>query len=384
MTQSRSWEVITGEYPPTGGGVADHTHQLATKLAECGDDVRVWAPLVRPAAHTRGVEVRCVPRFGPQSLLQVGAELHRNPRSTVLVQYAPHSFGFRGMNIGLCALLKRVPRERVWIYFHEVRAPWLEGRLDQRAVGVVQSSMAWLALSAASRVFVSIKGWEPVLWQLGAGTRSLEWMPVPSNIPVISESGGSRKLGLPPGVGWKGIVVGHFGTYGSAVTRLLEPTLCALANSTFETRLLLLGRGSSSYLRQLEVRCPAVAGRVYALGASEAADVSAALSTCDVVVQPFPDGVSARRGTVMAALAHAVPVVTNLGFLSEPIWKDSGAVVGVDEVRDLPDATMRLLMNEAERQRLSRRGRELYQDRFSWENTLRLLRSPASRDQWNV
>ena len=39
-----TWHVITGEFPPQGGGVSDYTRQLARGLAEAGDQVEIWAP----------------------------------------------------------------------------------------------------------------------------------------------------------------------------------------------------------------------------------------------------------------------------------------------------------------------------------------------------
>ena len=39
-------------------------------------------------------------------------------------------------------------------------------------------------------------------------------------------------------------------------------------------------------------------------------EVSVHLSACDLMIQPYPDGISARRTSAMAALAHERPVVT--------------------------------------------------------------------------
>ena len=50
--------------------------------------------------------------------------------------------------------------------------------------------------------------------------------------------------------------------------------------------------------------------RVVAPGSLPAAAVTEYLRACDLVIQPYPDGVSSRRGTAMAALANGVPVVT--------------------------------------------------------------------------
>ena len=38
------WHLLTGEYPPKGGGIADYTAILARALADVGRQVHVWTP----------------------------------------------------------------------------------------------------------------------------------------------------------------------------------------------------------------------------------------------------------------------------------------------------------------------------------------------------
>ena len=54
-----SWHILTGEYPPRPGGVADYTSQVAAGLAEAGDEVHVWTTgAVGPTPEVPGVAVR--------------------------------------------------------------------------------------------------------------------------------------------------------------------------------------------------------------------------------------------------------------------------------------------------------------------------------------
>jgi len=45
-----------------------------------------------------------------------------------------------------------------------------------------------------------------------------------------------------------------------------------------------------------------------------------------VLLQPYEDGVTTRRGSIIAALALGVPVVTTTGRMTEPLWRASAAV----------------------------------------------------------
>ena len=66
----RSIDIITCEYPPDVGGVADHTRGLAASLAATGVDVHVWCPPGGTAVPVdSGVVVHELPdRFGPEAL----------------------------------------------------------------------------------------------------------------------------------------------------------------------------------------------------------------------------------------------------------------------------------------------------------------------------
>ena len=108
-------------------------------------------------------------------------------------------------------------------------------------------------------------------------------------------------------------LVGHFGTFGRSITDLLEPAVVGLLRSEPLARVLFIGRGSERYLVDIVAAYPELAGRVSATGELSPAAVAAHLRACDLLLQPYADGVSSRRTSVMAGLANRVPVVTNLG-----------------------------------------------------------------------
>src|SRR5262249_2650369 len=103
--------------------------------------------------------------------------------------------------------------------------------------------------------------------------------------------------------------------------------------------------------------------------------VAAHLASCDVLLQPFPDGISARRTSAMAGLALGIPMVTTEGHLTDSVWAESGAVAlaPVGEPALLADACSSLLAAAQRRQQLGSRGKALYRERFSLERTLETL-----------
>ena len=52
-----TWHIITGEYPPTIGGVSDYSQLVAEGLADAGDEVHVWCPPLPHLSASNGVTV---------------------------------------------------------------------------------------------------------------------------------------------------------------------------------------------------------------------------------------------------------------------------------------------------------------------------------------
>jgi glycosyltransferase involved in cell wall biosynthesis len=120
---------------------------------------------------------------------------------------------------------------------------------------------------------------------------------------------------------------------------------------------------------------PKLSSRIHAVGEVLSAAVSTHLRACDMLLQPYPDGVSSRRTSVMSGLANGVPVVTNMGWLSEPIW-DNGAVAaaaGPDPL-SLAKQAARILDDPPARAGLGERGAALYRETFALHHTISRLR----------
>src|SRR5215813_8490158 len=119
------WHLITGEYPPTPGGVSDYTRQVAVGLARRGQRVEIWAPqAVGPDPNDGGVAIHRLQSIGARDLAELGRVIAPSPaRERLLVEYVPQAFGARGMNVDLIRWLVRQPAE-LWVQFHEVAITW--------------------------------------------------------------------------------------------------------------------------------------------------------------------------------------------------------------------------------------------------------------------
>ena len=119
--------------------------------------------------------------------------------------------------------------------------------------------------------------------------------------------------------------------------------------------------------------------RIRAAGDLSAASLSCHLQACDLLIQPYPDGASTRRTTLMAALSHGIPVVTTIGHLSERFWQDSSAIAAVPsgDVAAMAAVVGELVRQPERRRRLGATGRSAYDERFSLPRVIDALRADA-------
>jgi glycosyltransferase involved in cell wall biosynthesis len=376
------WHLVTSEYPPDIGGVSGYTGQLARALADAGDEVHVWCPgAVRE--RVPGIQVHAaLGAISPADLRRVDAQLDACPGPRrLLVQWVPHGFGYRSMNLGFCLWLARRARagDHVELMVHEPYMEFSWRSPVHSAMAAMHRLMTLVVLGAARRAWIAIPAWEACLRPYALGRRvPMPWLPVPGCVPtdLATDPSPRTRFALPDQP-----IVGHFGSHGAAVATLLDGCLPSIMNGPCRPALLLLGADGGAYRDVLVARHPEWAPRVHAAGFLDGAALAAHLAACDVLVQPYPDGVTSRRTSVMACLSQGRAVVTTAGRLTEPLWHASGAVslVGVGDAAGMADAVVRVLADAGVRAQLGTRARQLYLDTFSVERIVNALRAASMR-----
>jgi glycosyltransferase involved in cell wall biosynthesis len=362
---------LTPEYQPRHGGVGDHTRQIATELARTGETVHVWGPSGSVSEEGSAIVVHPeLGRFRPADLRRASSLLdaYPSPRRLV-VQWVPHGYGQRAMNLPFCFWLWRrsIAGDSIELVVHE---PFMtfSGDIRQRAVAAVQRVMTLIIMSSARRVWVTTRAWTPLLEPYLAGRGvPIHWLPVPSNLPPADPVAVAQ---IRARYGKDGLV-GHFGTHGGLVTSLLDEAI-VLAAGGCSARFLLIGSGSEKFRSALVARDRSLADRVSATGLLNAADLSAHIAACDVLLQPYPDGVTSRRTTAMAGLFARVPVVTTRGGLTERFWQEEMPVklAAVGDTQAIVRHVIRLLADPAERRRQGDAGRVFYDRWFDVRHTV--------------
>jgi len=306
--------MVTGEYPPMEGGVADYTRLLGQALSDRGVVVHVLtsalarglAPLPPPTCHPLATSWGWTPLYG--ALRRV---LDSVQPDLVNVQYQTAAYA---MHPAVNVLPWAFPRVPVVTTFHDLRVPYLFPK-----AGPVRW-WANLALARGSRAAV-VTNAEDYEILARCRLRSLAMIPIGSNITPCAPVGYNRATWRARwGAGEDTLLISYFGLLndskgGEELIRALD----ALVRRGYNAALLIVGGGAGTsdptnreYVARVRrlTESLGLTPRVVWTGYLTPEDASAALASADVCALPYRDGASFRRGSLMAALVHGLPIVT--------------------------------------------------------------------------
>lgn len=306
--------LVSGEYPPMEGGVADFTRLLGCAMAEQGAEVHVLtavrardgAPPAPPACHPLATS------WGWGALYGTLRRLLRTLEPDVVnIQYQTAAYA---MHPAVNLLPRAFPRVPFVTTFHDLRVPYLFPK-----AGPVRW-WANLALARGSRAAIVTNAEDHALLAPHRLPR-LALIPIGSNITPCPPSDYDRAAWRARwGAGEETLLLGYFGLINASKgVEDLVLALDALLRRGYNARLLIVGGGagaSDPTNREYQERVRdliaqrGLEGRVAWSGYLPPEEASAALCAVDVCVLPYRDGASFRRGSLMAALAHGLPIVT--------------------------------------------------------------------------
>ena len=321
---------VTGEYPPMQGGVGAFTQALAREMAPAGHNVHIiTSRLARP------------PRPGDRPYrfnelrepIDIGyAQLHPRARrwswsdvslvadialrfslDVINIQYQAAAFNMRLPAINFAPWRLRGLVKSV-VTFHDLRVPYLFPKAGPLRTQVVHS----LARLADGVIATNTADYAR-LQQIGLPAGRLRHIPIGSNIvthhpPAGAVTAARATLGLGEG----DFLLGYFGFLNES--KGADTLLHALAQLAPQTHLVFIGgrtgdsdpANNQAFFQQLDslIASLGLPGRVHWTDFLPDEGVSTYLHAADLVVLPYRDGVSLRRGSLMAALAHARPVLS--------------------------------------------------------------------------
>ena len=180
--------IITCEYPPIIGGVSEHSRIIAQAAASEGYDVHVWT--VAAGDESRNVHVRAgLGDLSAASLRNADAALNEwAPPRRLVVQWVPHGYGRKGLNVLFSRWIRRraLAGDHIDLIVHEPYMDFFGRSWLQPAAALVQRFMTRTVVRSAERVWLTIPGWQARIDGARQKTQTVpQMLPVPGTIPRV-------------------------------------------------------------------------------------------------------------------------------------------------------------------------------------------------------
>jgi glycosyltransferase involved in cell wall biosynthesis len=379
---------ITGEYPSMQGGVGDYTRRLSQALGALGADVHVLTHADAGGDHLRVPVAAYEPTVYPVlehtgwTLWGETVDFVRQLRPEVVhIQYQSAAYGLHpAVNYLPWRLRALQHRPAIGATFHDLRYPYIFPKAGP---------LRWQAVLALARGSDASVITNPADWaQLAQASlgKKLHAIPIGSNIECQPPAGCDRTCQRTLwGAGPDTWLLAYFGFLNAGKGgETLVRALAELVRAGRPARLLMVGGkvGASdptnqAYLERVEQLTVelGVADRVLWTGFTASDQVSANLLAADCAVLPYREGATLRHGSLMAALAHGLPIVSTQASARMddadglfPMLRDGESALLVppeDPVR-LAAAVEQVMSDPVLRQRLSAAAAELSRH-FTWD-----------------
>ena len=262
---------------------------------------------------------------------------------------------------------------RTIVTFHDLRVPYLFPKAGPLREGVI----SFMARQAAGSILTNAEDYEAMRKRVD---RPLINIPIGSNIETytpnhIEIKEAREMLGLED----SDVLLGYFGFVNES--KGADTLVEALAELPESYHLVFIGgqtgasdETNAAFLAQIREQVEALGldQRVHWTGFLEDKRVSTYLQAADLIVLPYRDGVSLRRGTLMAALAHGCPIVTTYPAAPvEALVNGENTWFAAPEHAAALAGAIRILMQNDDLRRKLGRGAKQAAGNFSWDQIAR-------------
>ncbi|MGC9400444.1 MAG: glycosyltransferase family 4 protein [Anaerolineae bacterium] len=369
--------MITGEYPPMEGGVGDFTYKLSHALTALKHEVHVLTSGGDAQTQEDGMTVHHkLADWGWGAHAKITRWLQEIQPDVINIQYQAAAYQMRGaINFYPRLQGKHVPAPLVTT-FHDLRPPYL----FPKAGPLRRWAVYWLAKYSDGIIVTNGADYTELDQHLDTERRPrIKIIHIGSNIAPNPPADYDRDAWRAAhGIGEEDLLLGFFGFLNAnkGVETLLQ-ALARLVHNGLPAHLIFIGgrTGSSDptnreYADSIDrlIVDLGLEARVHRTGFVKPSGVSAALLASDICALPYRDGVSLRRGTLHACLAHGCPIVTTEPSTPLEDLQEGKHMLMVppEDAKALAEAIRRLWETPELRARLSENATVLA-EAFSWE-----------------
>jgi glycosyltransferase involved in cell wall biosynthesis len=361
--------LLAPRFPPACDGVGDHAAWIARALARNGDLVVVFTDT---QAASGPVETSLVRAWDASSVFLTLCELRKRRVSLLLIEYTPFNFGPRSIAPHAIAALSRLQGIAVGLFLHEGfygsrslhrTSPVKAALLGARDAFIVAASHATFTASESRRANLA-RAVPPLASRLHV-------VPIGANV----EPPADRVWRAPARRPYRLV------TFGVVAPKRRLETLIEMLGAGMRRRLALelvvIGRiWDATYAERCLALATAlgVAAHIRFTGSLEPDDVTRELMQGHLAVTALLEGTVSASGSMLALLAHGLPVLAARTPHDEPAF-DGVVAFTSDEPAEMLDRAFEIMRSADGGAELGLRARARYERDFRWDNI-------AARAQW--
>lgn len=311
----KTYLFITKNWAPSICGVSDYTYFLAKELQKAGHKVHIMTKSQEKLERTEFEMNPVIKKLSVFKIFKLMDHVKKIDPDVINLQYLPQMTDRFGISpsVALFTLLVRLfLRQKLVVTMHELFIPFERPILWP--IAMIQRLYFFIVAFCAHKVIVTTAKRRDYLNKFFASKTRL--IPVGSNVPVIQTNDGERSSLKRKYKGEEKQLLISFGTAsrGKDYIFLLDMVREMNANS-YPSKLLLVGdiERDEKVLRAIKEKIykDGLQGQVELTGKVSDEEISKLFSISDLFIVKQKDGISTGSGTVIGAMAHRLPIVTN-------------------------------------------------------------------------
>ena len=358
--------IVTGEYPPMQGGVGAYTRILADEMKHQGADISIFTS-EQAATSDPDIVVMNWMKSWDVSILSLIDQWAREFKADIInIQFQTAAYGMSPW-IHFMPHFTHIP---IVTTFHDLRHPYL----FPKAGGLRDWVVMHLAKSSAGVIVTNQEDYERI-----APVQHKKLIPIGSNIQKpLPHDFDAAKWRNKMGAAANDFVIAYFGLFNQ--TKGLETLLDSVADlrkNRIPVRLVLVGGGLGSSDPTNEAYFESLKAQIQRLGLvafihttgylEDETEVGVYLAASDVVALPYSDGVSYRRGSLMAAIQYECAIISTTPTIDIPAFQNgenmllvpsgdqNALTAALDQLRQSPELRTHL-----------RQGASKLKEQFNW------------------
>ncbi len=349
--------IITKTLPPDFCGIGDHSERLWNAIRSRGHRVTLVAD-EGSSGDDRFIVKDFWRRLGIDGFMR---KLESLGADHLILQYTPLMFAVNGkyQNSEMCDFWFACSKKwKTSLILHETyfRAWWYPPSLIR---GTIEKRLLKLMVQNSNNVFTASQPLLEEIKQWG-GDAKIKYLPIGSNLPLhpIERS----KMRCENGIDHNDVVLTLF-SGGESLRRLshyVNGVDALLSKNGIQAHWLLLGGVREDYF---SLTLP-----VFSPGFLPPNALSAWLQLTDIFLMPHISGLSAKRGTLMAALQHGLPVVGTKNSMTDSFWDELPSVVltPIPGAKAFANSVLNLSYSKELRKEVGQQNRIYFEQYFTW------------------